>query len=327
MSIGRSKAKIYVETDTKTTFNDVVGVDEAKEGLKEIVEPARCRRARRRFKHPAEAGAGRKPQRSYSPTNSRRWAVPAAPIPRWAATKRSRRSTSCWLNWTASIRAVGLVLIAATNRPEILDPALLRAGRFDRQVLIDRPDKRGRIQLANLYFKGHKIAADVSAEKIAALTPGLIGADMAEWSTRQRWSTRRSATESSMNDFTNAVERIVAGLEKKKRLLTPKERQVVAHHKTGHALAATSLPGADTVHQVSIIPHGVGALGYTIQRPIEDRFVITREALLDKMAVLLGGRASEWGDVPSPFDRRGRRSGESDRHNANAGRIRVEADL
>jgi len=187
------------------------------------------------------------------------------------------------------------VLIAATNRPEILDPALLRAGRFDRQVLVDRPDKLGRIELADLYLKGHKIAADVSAEEIAALTPGFTGADMANLINEAALvATRRSATEISMNDFTNAVERIVAGMEKKKRLLTPKERQVVAYHEMGHALAAMSLPGADTVHKVSIIPRGVGALGYTIQRPTEDRFVITREELLDKMAVLLGGRAAEW---------------------------------
>ncbi len=144
-------------------------------------------------------------------------------------------------------------------------------------------------------MKGHKTAADVSAEKIAALTPGFTGADMANLINEAALvATRRSVTEISMNDFTNAVERIVAGLEKKKRLLTPNERQVVAYHEMGHALVAMSLPGADTVHKVSIIPRGVGALGYTIQRPSEERFVITREQLLDKMAVLLGGRAAEW---------------------------------
>ena len=144
-------------------------------------------------------------------------------------------------------------------------------------------------------MKGHKTAADVSAEEIAALTPGFTGADMANLINEAALvATRRSVTEISMNDFTNAVERIVAGLEKKKRLLTPNERQVVAYHEMGHALVAMSLPGADTVHKVSIIPRGVGALGYTIQRPSEERFVITREQLLDKMAVLLGGRAAEW---------------------------------
>ncbi len=189
----------------------------------------------------------------------------------------------------------GLVLIAATNRPEILDPALLRAGRFDRQVLVDRPDKLGRIDIVNLYLKGHKLAPDVSAEKIAALTPGFTGADLANLVNEAALvATRRDAKEVAMDDFTEGVERIVAGLEKKKRVLNPKERQIVAYHEMGHALVAMSLPGVDPVHKISIIPRGVGALGYTIQRPTEDRYVITREELLDRMAVLLGGRAAEW---------------------------------
>ena len=189
----------------------------------------------------------------------------------------------------------GLVLIAATNRPEILDPALLRAGRFDRQVLVDRPDKLGRIEIVQLYLKGHQLAADVSAEKIAALTPGFTGADLANLINEAALvATRRNAKEIAMDDFTEGVERIVAGLEKKKRVLTPKERRVVAYHEMGHALVAMSLPNADPVHKISIIPRGVGALGYTIQRPTEDRYVISREELLDKIAVLLGGRAAEW---------------------------------
>jgi cell division protease FtsH len=189
----------------------------------------------------------------------------------------------------------GLVLIAATNRPEILDPALLRAGRFDRQVLVDRPDKLGRIDIVNLYLKGHQIAADVSAEKIAALTPGFTGADLENLINEAALvATRRNANEIAMSDFTEGVERIVAGLEKRKRVLSPKEREIVAYHEMGHVLAAMSLSGADTVHKVSIIPRGVGALGYTIQRPTEDRYVISREELIDKMAVLLGGRAAEW---------------------------------
>ena len=189
----------------------------------------------------------------------------------------------------------GLVLIAATNRPEILDPALLRAGRFDRQVLVDRPDKLGRIDIVNLYLKGHRLAGDVSAEKIAALTPGFTGADLANLVNEAALvATRRNASEIAMSDFTEGVERIVAGLEKKRRVLSPKEREIVAYHEMGHALTAMSLPGADAIHKVSIIPRGVGALGYTIQRPAEDRYVISREELLDRMAVLLGGRAAEW---------------------------------
>lgn len=159
----------------------------------------------------------------------------------------------------------GLVLIAATNRPEILDPALLRAGRFDRQVLVDRPDKPDRIDLINLYLKGHQLDADVSAERIAALTPGFTGADIANLVNEAALvATRRNAKEIATRDFTEAVERMVAGLEKKKRVLNPKEREIVAYHEMGHALVAMSLPNADEVHKVSIIPRGVGALGYTI---------------------------------------------------------------
>jgi cell division protease FtsH len=187
------------------------------------------------------------------------------------------------------------VLLAATNRPEILDPALLRAGRFDRQVLVDRPDKKGRVQILEVHLKKAKLAADVDAEKIAALTPGFTGADLANLVNEAiLLATRRGAEFVTMEDFTQAVERIVAGLEKRNRLLNPKEREIVAYHELGHAMVATSLPGTDPVHKISIIPRGVGALGYTVQRPTEDRFLMTREELDNKMAVLLGGRAAEW---------------------------------
>ena len=190
--------------------------------------------------------------------------------------------------------SVGLVLLAATNRPEILDPALLRAGRFDRQVLVDRPDKPGRIQILNVHLKKAKLAADVDPEKVAALTPGFTGADLANLVNEATLlATRRGADEVTLDDFNNAIERIVAGLEKRNRLLNPKEREIVAYHEMGHAIVAMSLPGTDPVHKVSIIPRGVGALGYTIQRPTEDRFLMTREELENKMAVLLGGRAAE----------------------------------
>jgi cell division protease FtsH len=191
--------------------------------------------------------------------------------------------------------SAGLVLLAATNRPEILDPALLRAGRFDRQVLVDRPDKKGRVQILEVHLKKAKLAADVDAEKIAALTPGFTGADLANLVNEATLlATRRGAEFVTMEDFTQAVERIVAGLEKRNRLLNPKEREIVAYHELGHAMVATSLPGTDPVHKISIIPRGVGALGYTVQRPTEDRFLMTREELDNKMAVLLGGRAAEW---------------------------------
>ena len=189
----------------------------------------------------------------------------------------------------------GVVLLAATNRPEILDPALLRAGRFDRQVLVDRPDKTGRVQILNVHLRKAHLAPDVDPEQIAALTPGFTGADLANLVNEAALvATRRSAEAVMMTDFNEAVERIVAGLEKRNRLLNPKEREVVAYHEMGHALVALALPGSDVVHKVSIIPRGIGALGYTIQRPTEDRFLMSREELENKMAVLLGGRAAEW---------------------------------
>jgi len=163
------------------------------------------------------------------------------------------------------------------------------------QVLVDRPDKIGRAQILRVHMKKAKLADDVDPEKVAALTPGFTGADLANLVNEATLlATRRKADSVTLDDFNNAIERIVAGLEKRNRLLNPKEREVVAYHEMGHALAALALPGVDPVHKVSIIPRGVGALGYTIQRPTEDRFLMTREELLDKMAVLLGGRAAEW---------------------------------
>ncbi len=191
--------------------------------------------------------------------------------------------------------SAGLVLLGATNRPEILDPALLRAGRFDRQVLVDRPDKHGRMQILDVHLKRAKLAADVKSEQIAALTPGFTGADLANLVNEATLlATRRKAEAVTMADFNNAIERIVAGLEKRNRLLNPREREIVAYHEMGHALVAMTLPGVDPVHKVSIIPRGIGSLGYTIQRPTEDRFLMTKEELENKMAVLLGGRAAEW---------------------------------
>ena len=191
--------------------------------------------------------------------------------------------------------AQGIVLLATTNRPEILDPALLRAGRFDRQVLVDRPDKQGRVAILKVHLKRlSRLAADLKPDDIAALTPGFTGADLANLVNEAALlATRRGANEVAMIDFGNAVERIVAGLEKRNRLLNPREREVVAHHEMGHALVALALPHTDPVHKISIIPRGIGALGYTIQRPTEDRYLMSRVELENKMAVLLGGRAAE----------------------------------
>src|SRR2546430_11255409 len=188
----------------------------------------------------------------------------------------------------------GLVLIAATNRPEILDPALLRAGRFDRVVLVDRPEKRGRLQILQVHARKIRLGPDVDLEKVAALTPGFSGADLANLINEAALlATRRGADAVTLEDFNQAIERMVAGLEKKNRVLNETERRVVAHHEMGHAMVAMALPGTDPVHKISIIPRGVGALGYTIQRPTEDRFLMTRSELENKMAVLLGGRAAE----------------------------------
>jgi cell division protease FtsH len=188
----------------------------------------------------------------------------------------------------------GIVLLGATNRPEVLDPALTRAGRFDKQVVVDRPDKSGRAAILKVHMRKIKLAPDVLVEQVAELTPGFTGADLANLVNEAALTaTRRDGAHVTMDDFTRAVERLVAGIEKRSRLLNPKERERVAFHEMGHALVASALPGADPVHKVSIIPRGIGALGYTMQRPTEDRFLISTTDLENRMAVLMGGRAAE----------------------------------
>jgi len=190
--------------------------------------------------------------------------------------------------------SVGVILLAATNRPEILDPALLRAGRFDRHVLVDRPELKGRVDVLRVHARKVKLAADADLEKVAGMTPGFAGADLANVINEAALlATRRGGDAVSMDDLTAAIERIVAGLEKKTRILNPRERKTVAYHEMGHALVAMALPGTDTVHKVSVIPRGISALGYTIQRPTEDRFLMAQDEIQNKMAVLLGGRAAE----------------------------------
>ncbi len=347
MSIGKSKAKIYVEADTGVTFDDVAGVDEAKEELREIVEflknPELYGRLGGRMPKgvllvgppgtgktllaKAVAGQAKVPLFSISGSEFVEMfvGVGAARVRDLFEQARSKAPAIIFIDELDALGRArglgpyagghdekeqtlnqlladmdgfdsrsGLVILAATNRPEILDPALLRAGRFDRQVLVDRPDKKGRVDILWVHLGQTKLAADVDPEKVAALTPGFTGADLANLVNEAALlATRRGADAVGMADFSNAVERIVAGLEKRNRLLNPKEREIVAYHEMGHALVGVSLPGTDPIHKVSIIPRGVGALGYTIQRPTEDRFVMTREELENKMAVLLGGRASE----------------------------------
>ncbi|MEA5097606.1 MAG: ATP-dependent zinc metalloprotease FtsH [Burkholderiaceae bacterium] len=346
MSIGKSNAKVYVEKDIGVTFDDVAGVDEAKEELKEVVgflrDPVSYGRLGARVPHGillvgppgtgktllAKAVAGEAGVPFFSINGSefvemfvgvgaarvrdlfeqaRKQAPAIIFIDEVDALGKARGSFGIGghdekeqtLNQLLAEldgfdSASGLVLLAATNRPEILDPALLRAGRFDRQILVDRPDKRGRIQILDVHLKKVKLAPDVDREQIAALTPGFSGADLANLVNEAAvLATRRGHEAVSLDDFTGAVERIVAGLEKKNRLINPMEREVVAYHEMGHALVGINLPGGEAVHKVSIIPRGIGALGYTISRPTEDRYLMTQEELERKMAVLLGGRAAE----------------------------------
>ena len=347
MSIGKSKAKIYVETDTGVRFDDIAGVDEAKDELVEVVEflknPQEYGRLGGRMPKgvllvgppgtgktllaKAVAGQAKVPFFSISGSEFVEMfvGVGAARVRDLFEQARSRAPAIIFIDELDALGRArgfgpyagghdekeqtlnqllvemdgfdsrsGLVILAATNRPEILDPALLRAGRFDRQILVDRPDKKGRTAILRVHLKGRKVGPDVDPEQIAALAPGFTGADLANLANEAALlATRRGASSISMADFSNAVERMVAGLEKRNRLLNPKEREIVAYHEMGHALVALALPGSDPVHKVSIIPRGVGALGYTIQRPTEDRFLMTREELQSKMSVLLGGRAAE----------------------------------
>src|SRR5262249_53350865 len=190
--------------------------------------------------------------------------------------------------------STGVILLAATNRPEVLDPALLRPGRFDRQVLVDRPDRIGRREILKVHAAKVHLAGDVDLDQIAGLTPGFTGADLANLVNEAAIvATRRKGEAVTLDDFTVAIERIIAGVEKKSRVLGPDERRRVAYHEMGHALVAATLPGVDPVHKVSIIPRGVGALGYTIQRPTEDRFLLARHELENRVSVLMGGRAAE----------------------------------
>src|SRR5438093_2561980 len=187
----------------------------------------------------------------------------------------------------------GIIIMGATNRPEVLDPALLRPGRFDRQVLVDKPDVRGREDILRIHIKNVKIADDVDLKVIAARTAGFAGADLANLVNEAALlAARKDKTSVGARDFDEAIDRIVAGLEKK-RVMNDKERRIVAYHESGHAIVASVLPGLDPVHKISIVARGFGALGYTMQLPLEDRYLMTRNDLLGQLAVLLGGRSAE----------------------------------
>jgi cell division protease FtsH len=187
----------------------------------------------------------------------------------------------------------GIIIMGATNRPEVLDPALLRPGRFDRQVLVDKPDVRGREDILRIHIKTVKIAANVDLKVIAARTAGFAGADLANLVNEAALlAARKDKPAVEMRDFDDAIDRIIAGLEKK-RVMSGKERRIVAYHESGHAIVASVLPGLDPVHKISIVARGFGALGYTMQLPLEDRYLMTRADLLGQLAVLLGGRSAE----------------------------------
>jgi len=347
MTIGKSKAKVYVETDTKVSFQDVAGVDEAVGELREIVDFLKNPKAFGRLggRMPkgvllvgppgtgktllAKAVAGEAAVPFFSISGSefvemfvgvgaarvrdlfeqaRQQAPAIIFIDELDALGRARGAhpmagghdekeqtlNQLLVELDGFDSGSGLVLLAATNRPEVLDPALLRAGRFDRQVLVDRPDKSGRASILRVHMKKVTVDAGVEVEQVAALTPGFTGADLANLVNEAALlATRRGAERIFLDDFTAAMERIVAGLEKKNRILNSRERKIVAYHEMGHALVAAAIPGSDPVHKISIIPRGIGALGYTLQRPTEDRYLMTREELENKMTILLGGRAAE----------------------------------
>jgi cell division protease FtsH len=347
MTVGKSKAKVYVEKDTGTTFADVAGADEAKAELEEIVaflkDPATHSRLGARSPKGvllvgppgtgktllARAVAGEAGVPFFSISGSEfvemfvgvgaarvrdlfEQARKAAPciifIDELDALGRARTAGPMSGGYDEKEQTLnqllveldgfdpssGIVLLAATNRPEILDPALTRAGRFDRQVALDRPDRKGRRDILAVHVRKVKLAPGIDLDQIAGLTPGFTGADLANLVNEAALAATRANRQAvTMEDFTVAIERIIAGTERRSRLLNPDERRRVAYHELGHALVALSIPGADPVHKVSIIPRGVGALGYTMQRPTEDRFLLTAAELKGRMAVLLGGRAAE----------------------------------
>ncbi len=347
MSVGRSKAKVYVERNTGTTFADVAGADEAKAELQEIVaflkDPATHGRLGARSPKGvlligppgtgktllARAVAGEAAVPFFSISGSEfvemfvgvgaarvrdlfEQARKAAPciifIDELDALGRARGAgpigggydekeqtlNQLLVELDGFDASAGIVLLAATNRPEILDPALTRAGRFDRQVALDRPDRRGRAEILAVHARKVKLGPGIDLDAIAALTPGFTGADLANLVNEAALAaTRADRAAVTGADFTAAIERIVAGIERRARLMNAEERRRVACHELGHALVALTVPGADRVHKVSIIPRGVVALGYPLQRPTEDRFLLTTDELKGRMAVLLGGRAAE----------------------------------
>ena len=345
MSFARSRAKIYAESDVKVSFDDVAGVDEAEDELKEIVEflktPKKYTSIGGRIPKGvllvgppgtgktllARAVAGEAKVPFFSLSGSEfvemfvgvgaarvrdlfRQAEAKAPCivfideldalgkvraqsPMGGHEEREQTLNQLLAEMDGFDARKGVIIMGATNRPEVLDPALLRPGRFDRQVLVDKPDKRGREAILKIHAKTVKIGPDVDLLVVAARTPGFAGADLANLVNEAALlAARRDKTVVEMKDFEEAIDRLIAGLEKK-RVMSDKERRIVAFHESGHAIVATLLPGLDPVHKISIVQRGFGALGYTMQLPLEDRYLMTRADLLNQLSVLLGGRSAE----------------------------------
>ena len=352
MSIGKSKAKVYVQKDTGVTFADVAGIDEAKAELVEVVEflktPERFQRLGGKIPKgvllvgvpgtgktllaKAVAGEAKVPFFSLSGSDFVEMfvgvgaarvrdlfaqAVQHAPSiifideldalgkargmnPLGGHDEREQTLNQLLVEMDGFETNKGVIIMAATNRPEILDPALLRPGRFDRQVLVDRPDLKGREAILRVHAKGVTIGPEVDLAAIAAKTFGFVGADLANIVNEAALLAARQGKEAvGKADFDEAIDRVVAGL-KKTRVMSPKEREIVATHEAGHAVAAVLLPGSDPVSKVSIVSRGIAALGYTQQLPTEDRYLMTRSELFNRLCVLLGGRTAEeiiFGDV------------------------------
>lgn len=345
MSVGKSKAKIYMEQEVQVRFDDVAGVDEAKAELEEVIAflktPEKFRRLGGKIPKgillvgppgtgktllaKAVAGEAGVPFFSISGSEFVEMFVGVGAARVRDLFLQAKQKAPCIifideLDALGKARGmgpvgheereqtlnqllvemdgfdarVGVILVAATNRPEILDPALLRAGRFDRHVVVDRPDKAGRLAILRLHARGVTLAAEANLEVIAAMTPGFAGADLANIINESALlAVRRGKDEVGLSELQEAVERVIAGLEKKNRVMNSQEKERVAHHEVGHALVALEMPGADAVQKISIIPRGVAALGYTLQLPTEDRYLMTQSELENRIAVLLGGRTAE----------------------------------
>ncbi len=346
MSFGKSKAKLSAQDEIKVTFEDVAGIDEARQELQEVVEflksPEKFQRLGGRIPKgvllvgspgtgktllaKAVAGEAKVPFFSISGSEFVEMfvGVGASRVRDLFSQATTRAPCIIFIDELDALgkaRGVnvfggndereqtlnqllvemdgfqsnkGVIIMAATNRPEILDPALLRPGRFDRQVLIDRPDINGREAILKIHSRDVPLSPEVDLRKVAALTPGFVGADLANLINEAALLAARKNKETvGPDELDESIDRIVGGLEKKNRVMNPREKEIVAFHESGHAIVAESVTYADPVHKVSIISRGIAALGYTQQRPTEDRYLMTRPELLDRLAVLLGGRVAE----------------------------------